>query len=34
MKTVSAEFKKLGYSYVSLDLDGYRIGSMNETLTL
>ena len=34
MKKISAEFKKLGYAYVSLDLDGYRIGSMNETLTL
>ena len=29
---ISARFKKLGYSYVSLDLDGYRTGSMNETL--
>lgn len=25
-------FKKLGFSYVSLDLLGYRIGSMNKTL--
>jgi uncharacterized protein len=29
---VSARFKELGYNYVSLDLDGYRTGSMNETL--
>jgi uncharacterized protein len=29
---ISARFKELGYSYVSLDLDGYRTGSMNETL--
>jgi len=26
-------FKSLGYAYVSLDLEGYRTGSMNETLT-
>ena len=26
------EFQKLGYVYVSLDLKGYRMGSMNETL--
>ena len=25
-------FKKLGYKYVSLDLEGYRTGSMNEVL--
>jgi uncharacterized protein len=26
-------FKALGYSYVTLDLEGYRTGSMNEVLT-
>ena len=26
-------FKELGYTYVTLDLQGYRTGSMNETLT-
>ncbi|MEE9532066.1 MAG: ATP-dependent sacrificial sulfur transferase LarE [Syntrophobacteria bacterium] len=26
-------FKSLGYKYVTLDLQGYRTGSMNETLT-
>jgi len=26
------EFKKIGFSYVSMDLQGYRTGSMNETL--
>lgn len=26
------EFKKIGFSYISLDLAGYRQGSMNETL--
>ena len=25
-------FKELGYKYVSLDLEGYRTGSMNEVL--
>jgi len=31
--TVYAKFKEYGFSYVSLDLKGYRTGSMNETLT-
>jgi len=25
--------KSLGYTYVTLDLEGYRTGSMNETLS-
>lgn len=29
---VYASFKKLGFTYVTLDLGGYRTGSMNETL--
>jgi uncharacterized protein len=29
---VVARFKELGYTYVTLDLQGYRAGSMNETL--
>jgi uncharacterized protein len=29
---VVREFKNYGFSYVSLDLQGYRMGSMNETL--
>ncbi|MBE3124854.1 MAG: ATP-dependent sacrificial sulfur transferase LarE [Acidobacteria bacterium] len=29
---VSQGLKKLGYAYVALDLDGYRTGSLNETL--
>ena len=29
---IHAEFKGLGFTYVSLDLLGYRTGSMNETL--
>lgn len=30
---VYTEFKKFGFSYVTLDVMGYRTGSMNETLT-
>lgn len=30
---IVSEFKKLGYVYVTLDLQGYRTGSMNEVLT-
>jgi len=29
---VSDKLKKLGFSYVAMDLSGYRTGSMNETL--
>ena len=29
---INAELKKYGFSYVTLDLAGYRTGSMNETL--
>ena len=28
------KFKSLGFSYVTLDLQGYRVGSMNETLSM
>lgn len=31
-KAISSEFKQLGFAYISLDLDGYRCGSMNEVL--
>ena len=31
---LSAALKKLGYQYVSLDLQGYRLGSLNEALRL
>ena len=30
--TITAALKELGYTYVCLDLDGYRTGSMNENL--
>jgi uncharacterized protein len=33
-RKVTEYFKKLGYTYVCLDLQGYRTGSMNETLDL
>lgn len=31
---IIARFKELGYRYVTLDLQGYRTGSLNEALTL
>jgi len=31
---LTAIFKKLGYKYVTLDLEGYRQGSLNEVLNL
>lgn len=33
-ETIVSQFKSLGYTYVTLDLEGYRTGSMNETLSL
>ncbi len=30
--TISAKLKEIGYAYVTLDLQGYRSGSMNEVL--
>ena len=29
---IHARFKELGYTYVTLDLEGYRSGKMNDTL--
>ena len=29
---IAAAFKDLGFAYVTLDLQGYRTGSLNETL--
>ncbi len=34
MDNISDRFKEIGFIYVSLDLKGYRTGSMNETLVL
>jgi uncharacterized protein len=31
-ETISRKFKEVGFSYVSLDLQGYRTGSLNEVL--
>ena len=31
---IVTEFKKYGFTYVTMDLQGYRMGSMNETLNL
>ena len=30
---VAAKFREIGYSYVTLDLQGFRSGSMNEVLS-
>ena len=30
---VSQHFRSIGYTYVALDMDGFRSGSLNETLT-
>ena len=32
-ESVDTEFKKLGFLFVTLDLKGYRTGSMNATLS-
>lgn len=29
---INARFKELGYTYVTLDMEGYRSGKMNDTL--
>ena len=31
-ETIVSEFKKIGFNYISMDLQGYRTGSMNETI--
>ena len=31
---IVSEFKSYGFTYVSMDLAGYRTGSMNEVLDL
>jgi len=33
IEKIVRKFKKLGYTYVTLDLEGYRTGSMNEVLS-
>jgi uncharacterized protein len=33
MRAISAAIKPLGFRWVSLDLDGYRMGSLNDVLT-
>jgi uncharacterized protein len=33
-RAISAAIKPLGFRYVALDLDGYRMGALNEVLTL
>ena len=31
-KEIVSKFRSFGFAYVSMDLEGYRTGSMNETL--
>ena len=31
-KKIVQEFKKLGFTYITLDIEGYRTGSLNEVL--
>jgi uncharacterized protein len=31
-KEIVDKFKALGYTYITLDIQGYRMGSMNESL--
>lgn len=33
-KKIYSYLKQLGFAYVTLDLGGYRMGSMNETLDI
>ena len=33
-EAIVTAFKSYGFSYVTMDLQGYRMGSMNETLGL
>jgi len=33
VKTLSQRFRELGFKYVTLDLQGFRSGAMNEVLT-
>jgi uncharacterized protein len=30
---MSREFKRIGFKFVALDVDGYRTGALNEVLT-
>jgi uncharacterized protein len=30
---ISREFKRIGFRFVAIDVDGYRTGAMNEALT-
>ena len=32
MKKITMEFREIGFSYITLDMEGYRTGSHNETL--
>ena len=31
-RQISEKFREIGFAYVTVDLEGYRMGSMNEVL--
>ena len=33
IKNIKTKFKKLGFCYITIDLEGFRSGSLNEVLT-
>jgi uncharacterized protein len=33
-RSIVLKFREIGYTYVTLDLQGYRTGSMNEMLEI
>ena len=33
-KEIIEEFKKIGFTYITIDLEGFRSGSMNEVLNI
>ena len=33
IKQIKARFKQLGFCYITIDLEGFRSGSLNEVLT-
>jgi len=34
IKQIKTKFKQLGFCYITVDLEGFRSGSLNEVLTL
>ncbi|GAI00949.1 unnamed protein product, partial [marine sediment metagenome] len=34
LKIISDKFKELGFCYITIDIEGFRSGSLNEALSL